>query len=54
MKRRPINLILVALALMCLITILLLSASREQTKEWNDIVSRCEEFEYSRSVGGGR
>lgn len=56
MKRRPMSLgiVMFGVALMCLITIILLSASREQEKEWQDIVARCEQFEYSRSVGGGR
>ncbi len=54
MKHRPISLVMFGLALMCLITIILLSAAREQEKEWQDIVARCDAFEYSRSVGGRR
>jgi len=53
-RPKPLTLVLFGLALMCLITILFLSAAREQEKEWQDIVARCDAFEYSRSVGGRR
>ena len=52
MKHRPLSLVLFGLALMCLITIILLSANREQEKEWQDIITRCDAFEYSRSAVG--